>query len=833
MAGKGARAYFESLRTRARTAGAEMGVATATTPAEQRIIDAENIVRRFFMDNEGLLKSLNLPDSLPAGASVGEVLLAIAKSGKLDDLKRKEVIGAIGGVTISDEEIEGISERDELAKRLPQEQFNIYVSHKKMLREMLSDHVWVTGDDADRMIAASLALAERLEKEPEPEKAARDKKWKLVSQLRRKAEDIRIARLKRSEQLAAYRTLLVRGGTNDDLHVAFLNIQRANEDLSKAYTSQEQIVTKERMWQSIGLLAGLQLPRATYIYFSAPARYRSFVRHYYGALGLPTAVVARVSDRIRRPSGGLGLAELRVEEAERRLRGDLGGADASGAGRLEERAQLKAKSSNIKEIERAKHRYAAEKTLYDHEVKVRDAERELTGLQEQAEKLRSTSPEAPGLKKLDASIAKKLDRIKTLKRARIPIEQKAIAEAADELYSRLSEIGDEALSEQQWREMDDLARRGAENNRSVMHAGEAILEDMRKAAARGAPKAEIEALQKSFNNLVGTISTTQKTLLQRLAAFLEVRMGKAGKLAAKAVRAPGQAWEMVQGTRNILTPAHRKKGLEATERRHFRKVLAKILHWQRRGEAEKAASGSTSLLRVAKGKLLFFGLKLSAIGAVASGVGLATMDKKTGFAKTAGQAAFDIAPVTGTISDILAAVRGREVISGRKVVGFERWAIRPAFALVGAASDILLIAGVGVGMRAGLTALRGGAEAARLARLRTAIRAAGEAAAEATGKAAAKKGAETAAEAGAQTVAKETKEGANRILTFLRTMDKRRTIATVSLTALGIGVPLAMSFVQQDEMDVSPGLEAIAGGADGKIDDIDIEKLAEESGDAE
>lgn len=834
MAGKGARAYFESLRTRTREAGAEMGVTTATTSAEQRLIDAENIVRRFFMDNESLLKSLNLPASLPAGATAGEVLLAIAKSGKLDTMKRKEIMGAIAGVAISDEEIEGIAERDELAKRLPEEQFNIYVAHKKMLREMMDDHVWVSNEDADRMIAASLALAEKLEKEPPPEKAEREKRWKLVSQLRRKAEDIRIARLKRSEQLKVYKALLVRNGGNDDLHVAFLNIQKANDDLSKAYAIQERTVAKERLWQSIGMLAGLQLPRAAYVYLSAPPRYRAFVRHYYGSLGLPTAAVARISEKIRRPSGGLALAELRVEEAERRLRGDLGGADEFGAGKLEDRAGDLGKPSNIDPIERAQHRYAAEKAHYDYEVKIRDAESKLADLRSQAEGLRKSGAvqRVADIDKIDTSIAKQVEEIAHLKRARIPIEQKAIAEAADELYNRLEKIGTGALSKERWREIDDLARRGAENNRSIMYAGEEILEDIRKAAVRGAPEAEIKALQKSFNNLVGSISTTQKSILQRLAAFLEVRIGMAGKLAAKAVRAPGHALEIVKGRRDIVIPALEGK-LEHADQKHFRKVLATILHWQKKGKAAKVASENTSLLRVIKGKLFFYGLSLGAVGAVASGVGLATMDKKTGFKRAAGQAAFDIAPVTGTISDILTAVQGREVISGRKVTGFERWAIRPAFALVGAASDILLIAGVGVGMRAGLTALRGGVEVARLARLRTAVQLAGEAAAKAAGKSAAKEGAATATEASSRAVAKETADGANRILAFLRGIDKRRTVATVSLTALGIGVPLAMSFVKQDEMNVSPGLEAIAGGADGKIDDIDIEKLGEEAGDAE
>lgn len=837
MAGKGARAYFEALRTRARTAGAEMGVSTVTTAAEQRVIDAENTARKFFIDNEALLKSLNLPDSLPAGATVGDMFLAIAKSGKFDDLKGKEILGAVAGVTISNEEIEGTSERDEIAKRLSGEQFNIYITHKRMLREMVDDHVWVSHEDGERMMAASLALAEKLEKEAHdsPDKSVRDKKWKLASQLRTKAEDIRLALLERSEHLKAYKAVLGHNGGNDDLHAAFLKIGQSNEKLGKAYALQERTITKERLWQSVGTLAALQLPRAAYVYFSAPAKYRSFVRHYYGVLGLPTAAMARMIERIRRPTGGLALAELRVEEGQRRLRGDLGGADASGAGSLEERANLGTDTSNIKEIERAKHRYAAEKNLYDHDIKIRDAQRELFDLQAQAEALRKANlaPDAPDLARLETSISEKVAELKGLKRVRIPIEQKALGEAADELYSRLTEIGDEALSPEQWRELDDLARRGAENHKSVMHAGEEILEDISRAAARGAPKDEIEALQKSFNELVGTISSTQKSLLQRFAGFLDARMGRVGKYAAKAVRAPGQAWEVLKGTRSILTPALRKKGLAPEERRHFRKVLAKILHWQRHGEASKAASESTPLLRVVKGKLLFFGLKLGAFGAVAGGLGLATMDKKTGFARTAGQVAFDMAPVTGTISDILAAVQGREVISGRKVTGFERFALRPAFALVGAASDILLIAGVGVGVRAGLGALRGGLEAARLVRLRTAIKVAGDAAAQYAGKAAAKEGAAMAAERSAKAVAKETAEGANRMLDFLRRVDKRRTVATVSLMALGIGVPLAMSFVKQDEMEVSPGLEAVAGGEDGKIDDIDIEKMAEESGNAE
>lgn len=105
--------------------------------------------------------------------------------------------------------------------------------------------------------------------------------------------------------------------------------------------------------------------------------------------------------------------------------------------------------------------------------------------------------------------------------------------------------------------------------------------------------------------------------------------------------------------------------------------------------------------------------------AASFGVGMvATHDNFTGWKDAAKQAAFDLAPFTGTYSDFYALKNGKEYMSGREVSGGAR-ALRGVFMVAGGLSDIATLAGVGLlgrGILSGLKATRAVGEAGKIAR---------------------------------------------------------------------------------------------------------------------
>ncbi|HBB03130.1 MAG: hypothetical protein US89_C0016G0017 [Candidatus Peregrinibacteria bacterium GW2011_GWF2_38_29] len=124
---------------------------------------------------------------------------------------------------------------------------------------------------------------------------------------------------------------------------------------------------------------------------------------------------------------------------------------------------------------------------------------------------------------------------------------------------------------------------------------------------------------------------------------------------------------------------------------------------------ERALGGRNILpVKLTKGKLAFVSLVIAggALGA----------DEQTGIGSSMAQAAVDVAPVSGTLSDFYSVFSGKEVVTGRKLDWSDR-GIRAAFGVAGAVCDIsILLAGLGLGLRAGLSAVRGGLVAAKVAK---------------------------------------------------------------------------------------------------------------------
>lgn len=816
MAGKGARSYFESLRGAAREAGAEAGVTTATTPAEQRLIDTENVIRRFFLDHEDLLNSLHLPDALPAGATVGSVLLALLKAGKFDELKKKGATETLQGIIVADDEVEGTGRRDTIAKKLPEDLWNLYRAQKRELRDMLDNGNYAKTGDAQKLMAVGRDLIEEINRKAmeEPDKTKRNAIFALASGVRAKIANLEQALKERTDAWNAFDHALENNPSTDSIHEAFVKVTEKNRDVSNAYADLEKPLVQERQWRSIGVIIALQGLRIGYVHYQTHDIYKAWLEHYYGRLGVPTALAKRINGRLRRPATGMALLERQIAEGEARLTGNL-------ANNLKSRAKVTDDSAPLpseKEIagfndpnhRTAMRRYKSERALLEHNRRLLDLEREVIDLERDAVLLRKRPTDATvvaNLAAIEEKLAEKMPALKKLRMERIELSKGALAHATEDVYKNVGPKAKErALTPSEFEQLDDLARRTAEHNRELMRTGDGLLKDIRRAAAKG-DASEVARLQRMFNDTIAEIPKVQKGAIGRFFEFVGTFLRERKNISRAAV-----------GTE-----------LNDEERRSFRKVFAHFLHWQRKAAkpAASAATESTSMLRMVGKKLRFF--KLAMGGSLAAAAGIATRDKQTGVLPAIGHAAFDIAPVTGEYSDFYALATGREIFTGRKIGKFERFVVRPGFGVLGLASDALLVMSFGAtfGVSAGVSSLRGAYGAAKLARM------GGKALAQGAAKKAGKEAAEAGAEAAAKTAARATAEaGATEVglfATVLRRVQKTGTVATVGLGIAG----LTMSLVQSDEMEATPAMDAIAGGADGRIDDIDIEKLAEEAGDAE
>ncbi|MBI2638437.1 hypothetical protein HYW83_02500 [Candidatus Peregrinibacteria bacterium] len=831
MAGKGARSYFESLRGAAREAGAEAGVTTATTPAEQRLIDAENIVRRFFLDHEDLLSSLHLPDSLPAGATVGSVMLALLKAGKLDELKKKDTTETLQGIIVKDDEVEGSRHRDEIAKKLPEDLWNLYRSQKKELRNLVDSGNYAKTGDAQKLMAVGRDLIDKINKKAmeEPDKKKRNAIFALASGVRAKIASLEHALKERTDAWHSFDHALENNPSTDSIHEAFLQVMGKNKDVSNAYADLEKPLVEERKWRSVGIVVALQGLRIGYIHYTTHDIYKAWLENYYGRFGVPTALVKRLNKRVRRPASGIDLLKRQISEGEDRLRGKLANDLKTRAKVTDESAPLPSEKEiagfNDPNHRTAMRRYKSEKALLEHNRKLLDLEREVADLERDASLLRKR-PSDPtvvaSLTAIEEQLAERGPALKQLRMDRIELSKQALGHATEDLYKNLDAAARKgALTPDEFGQLDDLARRSAEHNRELMRAGDGLLKDIQRAAARG-DAAEVARLQKMFNDTIAEIPKMQKGAIGRFFDFIGTFFRERKNI-----------------SRSVVDTE-----LNDIERKSFRKVFAHLLHWQREKAAPAAVTTENmSMLRIVGKKLRFF--KLAVGGSLAAAAGVATRDKQTGVLPAIGHAAFDIAPFTGEYSDFYALATGRQIFTGRKIGKFERFVVRPGFGLLGLASDALLVLSFGTtfGVSAGVSSLKGAYGAAKLAKM------GGEALAKGVVKGAEKeagarigvKAVETAGEAAAKTLARETAEAGakvaaetgatevGKLATVLRRIQKGGAVATVGLGIAG----LTMSLIQSDEIEATPAMDAIAGGADGKIDDIDIEKLAEEAGDAE
>lgn len=799
MAWKGTQSFVQSAGLKLREAGAEVGLSQTPSETEKRLAKAEDVIRRFLKNNE------TLTVSLPEGATVGMAIAKIFESGRL---LQENVAQAEKEGPLTDETVGGTAHRDELAKRLPAEKFAIYEAQRRILTKLLEKNNYVDESDVPKLIAVANAVAEKMDEKASgsPKENDRKKYWELAESIRKRVKDLSLAFLVLTDKKKAYTATIEKNAPKEEIQKTFLDFQQKSNEVATSYNLLEGLLAKEKQWKSIAILAGLQLPRILLVHYSTPEQWRSFAREYWGHFGLPTAVAARITESILRPSKGLKLAELRVAEGQSRLHGALGGATPGSDTSLKARAKM---DKNIPwdglsaPEKAARARYMAEEKLHEHDIHVRNAEAKVDDLQRQLAQAKRDPSKTSIVSTLEKKLTAETGGLQKLHIERIAKEKEAISEASREIYTRLEGTAqNRALNGREWHELDDLARRGSEHQRDMMHIGEDLYQRIQRAAASGASEVEIRALQKSFNETMGDFSTTQKGLLQRFGGFIEKRMGRT---AAAVVEAPDYARRIIR-ERRVIGSASRTS-LSELDQRHARKVLGTLFNWQRKGSKDPGGS----LLRIVKGNktLAFLTLALIPIG-----IGVATKDEKTSFTKAAGQATVDLLPITGTISDFTTMITGREVVSGRQVTGTERWVMRPIFGVLGAISDAaLLLGGVGLLARGGISTLRGAKMIATAERLGVKGT---EAATEAVAKAAARKAAATAATKGIATT---------RLIDYLNRTAKVGAVATITFSA---GM-MALNLIKSDEMEVSPGIEAIAAGPDGKLDELDLDQLQRES----
>ncbi|KKU78745.1 MAG: hypothetical protein UY05_C0049G0001, partial [Candidatus Peregrinibacteria bacterium GW2011_GWA2_47_7] len=771
MKWKSNRSMVQKAALELQGAAAAVGLAEKPTVEEERMVKSEETMRRFLADNQDAIATL----SFPAGVSVGTVLKMLAQSGA--KLKVKEPgpqAKREGPPPVLPPSVQ------EDAKRLPSDSFKLFEAHERMLAELQDKNNIASNEDIGELISHGNAVVAAINDKiaHSSDKGKREVLQRESASMDRLITAVRQAQAKRTQALADYQEAVKNHATVEILNEKFIGYIDANKSVMVHYHILEDELANRHKWTAIGVEFTFRSTRRLYAWYVRPEALSMMIKYHYGRFGIPSAFIAQARESIRRGKvSGIELTMRSIEEGERRLRGNL-------AGNLESRARPEVADEARVTTEKVAHsRYVAEEALLNHDKAILAAEQELERLTEKAITMKSGTHSSKALQKLEQKIMEKTGALRGLRQIRLRLEKTAIAEASNEMYGRLKGVADEALTHEQWREVDDLAQRGTEHCRNLEREGERILAEVKSVAKRGGTKAEVEALQKSFNETVAEIPRTQKSLLQRVGAFIKTR-------------------------ESIATAAGRKSGLAEEETKQFRKVLTKIFKWQKRGISATATEDA--------------------------------------------QAALDVAPLTGTVSDFYTMIKGQEAISGRKVTGLERWLMRPAFGLVGAASDILLIFGLGVGMRAGLGALKGGIEASRIARVAAAMKAAAKAGGEATAKAGGKAAAEAVGEGGAKVAAKEGTEivaegagavvhGAEALLAgstkergalmrALGAFTERRTAITLGVVALTVGGDQAIQLKvdKQDEMEIPKSVMNIMGGQD-----IDPAKLAAANDDNE
>lgn len=767
---------------------------------------------------------------------------------------------------LSDEQVEGTAARDKAAETLPADKKSIYEEQKKILREMAQKDEYVKSTDADVLINVGEKVVDKIKGEAlkESDKGARDKKLAVAKEIEVKIQQLRLALAKRTQCIHDYQQVVAGNGPEEDFHSAFLLACESNKDVASSYSVLENAISEDHSGVATKLLVGLQLPRAALLYFAVPTHWRSFVKFYWGKRGLPTEMVRHINAHLRRPSAGLNLALLRVEEGESRLKGPLGGGAEGGVGSLEQRAVIGTPAGDQLTTPQkiARQRYDAETRLLEHDKQMLSLEQEADTLRRDIATLKTDPAQSTLLAECEEQLEQKVKQLRKLRIGRIQVERQTLSAASEEVYSRLT-IRDRALQKGEWSELEHLATRGAEQDREILATGEEILADLRAAAKRGAPPAEINALRDSFNDVMGKVGEGKKTLLQKLATLIESRCGRAGKVGARVMEAPGRVFAAKDSALDIWRAA--RTDLSPTDTRRFRRVIARILNLQMKGGMKSI--GNSPMLRLLKGVPKIGILSLALVPLAGAAAGAAMKDEKTSTAAAAGQAALDIAPITGTFSDFYTLISGEEMVSKRKVVGYERWLMRPLFGVVGLVSDVALVfGGLGLLGRAGLIAARGGATGVKLARVgakgavevavKVGEREAAEELAKAGARAVAKEvavesgeaaaravgegGAEVAARLGSEAAAEAAAEGATRGQRLLDLVARMRPVANklavggaIATLGLGLGIPLGIQLREKEQIDVPPAIEAVAGGADGKLDEVDIDQLAAEAEGAE
>ena len=800
-------------------AAAVVGMAEKPTEEEQRVIKSEELLRRFLRDNNPAIEKL----SLPAGTTVGTVIKMLGASGETLKVNEPVAHGEVSNSVLP-------ASLDVAAKRLPEESFKTYEAHRDMLAELKKEKTYLDESEITTLIIAGSELSKKIHAASiVPGNTKRAELQHEAAEVEKLGERLQQARDERAKALAAYTDAIDKQAPQDKLQKLFEALVEKNQTLNAEFQLLEDNFADKQKWTAVGVEFSFRALRRAYVWHLTPRQLTLMTKHYYGRFGLPKAFITRAAESIaRKKLRGIDLAIRRVAEGESRLRGSLGGADITGASPLAERARLGAEATSLTTEEKvARGRYETELKLFIHDKRILAAEQELAELTAKAKALREgTVVGKRELEELEKKIAEKVADIKILHTARLPLEKNAVAGASEEVYSRLAKRAEGgALAHEQWREIDDLARRGAEHCRNVEKKGLTVLEDLQVAATRGAPKEEILALQKSFNETSTEIVATQKTMLERFGAFCERRLGRAGRW-ANAAMSTGKAGVVGKEVQESIRAASTSPQLTGEETKQFRKVLAKIFHWQKKSAVAEGVEKAPSFMRTFKGKACFYGLTLGIVPAV---VGMATKDEKTSYGAAAGQAVLDMAPITGTVSDFATMFKGKELISGRQVTGLERWLMRPAFGVVGLASDVLLIVGIGAGMRAGLVAMKGGIEAARLARLATAVRTGvkvgGEAMARAGGKAVATESGSAVA-AGVREAEQIIKAGTTaqrtKLMEVLAAVNSRRlpiTLGIVGLTVAGASA-LQLSVEKQAEVEIPGSIKTLAG-----VQDIDPDAL--------
>ena len=295
-------------------------------------------------------------------------------------------------------------------------------------------------------------------------------------------------------------------------------------------------------------------------------------------------------------------------------------------------------------------------------------------------------------------------KLDALKRQRITLLEKRISADWADSKKRFFEAPESGaarkgvLQAEHYNEMDrlsgDYARLEREIDEMVLERAQK-LEALHK-AGKGKDAKEVQALIEEINQLNASKLPKFSKVLNRFETVVLWWKTR---------------WAALTGGNIELAARDVDPKIQFNEKTRMQEWMGKVF----RGNAEAVSAakdtGLRSTLKTMGGRLIVY-VPLIALG------GYLNKDEATDTKTAVKQAAVDVLPFSGTYSDWYSVFTGRELVTQRKIGGWDK-ALRGVFGTAGLVCDIATLAGIGLfgrGALAGLRAGKGAMEAVRVGR---------------------------------------------------------------------------------------------------------------------